>query len=135
MHPANLPPSDWAASRRDFLARAGGGLGLLALASLLDEDAHAAAPPARVSDDPLAAHAPHFPATAKSVIWLFMDGGPSHVDTFDPKPELTRLDGKPLPGSFRRPVTAMGRTAHTPLLASKRAFRRHGQSGMWVSDW
>ena len=108
------------ANRRDFLRRSGAGLGMLALAAL-EEDARAAAPPVA--------------STAKSVIWLFMDGGPSHVDTFDPKPALTKLDGKPLPASFPRPVTAMGKTAHTPLLASKRMFRQHGKSGLWVSDW
>jgi hypothetical protein len=69
------------------------------------------------------------------VIWCFLDGGPSHIDLFDPKPELTKLAGQPLPSSFKRPVTAMGRTAYTPLLASKRYFKRHGQSGTWVSDW
>ncbi len=69
------------------------------------------------------------------MIWCFLDGGPSHIDLFDPKPELTRLDGQPLPGSFTRPVTAMGRTADTPLLASRRQFSRHGESGAWVSDW
>src|SRR5437016_6158593 len=125
MHPTRLSHHERPTSRRDFLTRAGGGLGLLALASLLEDDATGAAPPQRAAglipaDGPLAAKAPHFPAAARSVIWLFMDGGPSHVDLFDPKPELTRLHGKPLPGTFRRPVTAMGRTAHTPLLASKR---------------
>src|SRR5262252_9120490 len=109
-------------SRRDFLARAGGGLGLLALHSLLQREAMAAG-----STRPA-----HFPGKAKAVIWLFIDGGPSHVDLFDPKPELTKLGGQVLPGTFKRPVTAMGRTAYTPLLASKRTFRRHGRSGTWV---
>ncbi len=134
------PHHELPSSRRDFLARAGGGLGLLALASLLEDEAQAAAPPLEsltrpARHGPLAPRRPHFPATARSVIWLFMDGGPSHIDTFDPKPALGKLHGKPLPGTFRRPVTAMGRTAHTPLLASKRKFARHGQSGLWVSDW
>ncbi len=119
------------ASRRDFLARAGGGLGLVALSAL---EAQAAAPPTPASG-PLAPKPPHHAAKAKSVIWLFMDGGPSHIDTFDPKPALTKLAGKPLPASFPRPVTAMGKTADTPLLASKRKFARHGESGLWVSDW
>src|SRR5437870_2623632 len=112
-------------SRRDFLARAGSGFGLLALHSLLQRDANAA----------LVLRPSHFPAKAKSVIWLFLDGGPSHIDLFDPKPELTKLAGQPLPSSFNRPVTAMGKTAYTPLLASKRKFTQHGQSGTWVSDW
>jgi hypothetical protein len=114
-------------SRRDFLARAGGGMGLLALAALLDEDLHAA--------EGSAAPKGHFPATARSVIWCFIDGGPSHIDLFDPKPALQKLHGQPLPDSFDRPVTAMGRTAYTPLMGSKRKFKQHGQSGTWVSDW
>src|SRR5437868_3171390 len=97
-------------SRRDFLARAGGGFGLLALHSLLQRDAQAAE----------SARPAHFDGKAKSVIWLFLDGGPSHIDLFDPKPELTKLAGQPLPSSFKRPVTAMGKTAYTPLLGSKR---------------
>src|SRR5947209_15676081 len=126
-----LPHHERPASRRDFLARAGGGLGMLALLSLLEEEA--AGGPAR--KDPLAARTAHFTPTARSVIWCFLDGGPSHIDLFDPKPALAKFDGQPLPGSFERPVTAMGRTAYTPLLASKRSFQRHGQSGLWVSDW
>jgi hypothetical protein len=122
-------------SRRDFLARTGGGLGLLALLDLLEHDAHGEASARPKTTNPLAARRPHGQAPARSVIWCFLDGGPSHLDLFDPKPALTKLDGQPLPGSFKRPVTAMGRTAYTPLLASKRQFRQHGQSGLWVSDW
>ena len=82
------------AHRRDFLQQAGGGLGAVALSWLLAQDA------ARASDDlssPSSTRPPHFPARATSVIYLFMHGGPSHLDTFDPKPELTRLAGQPLP--------------------------------------
>src|SRR5437899_384527 len=113
-----------ALSRRDFLLRAGGGCGGLALLSLLENDARGSVQPA----NPIAVKAPHFKAKAKSVIWLFLDGGPSHIDLFDPKPELSKLDGKPLPDSFERPVTAMGRTAYTPLLGTKRKFKQHGKS-------
>jgi hypothetical protein len=116
-------------SRRDFLCRAGAGFGGLALAALLARQREARAA------DPLAPRPPHFAARARSVIFLFMDGGPSHLDLFDPKPALRRLQGQPLPASFPLPVTAMGSTAHTPLLASRRTFRRHGRSGIWVSDW
>jgi hypothetical protein len=130
----NTPHHERPTSRRDFLTRAGGGLGLVALAAMTDE-ARGAAPPRSANANPLAAKKPHFEPAAKSVIWVFLDGGPSHIDLFDPKPELTRLDGQPLPGTFRRPVTAMGKTAFTPLLASKRKFKQHGQSGLWVSDW
>jgi hypothetical protein len=133
--PSVLPHHESAHSRRDFLARAGGGLGLLALLDLLEGDARGAETSARDPANPMAARRPHRPATARSVIWCFLDGGPSHIDLFDPKPALTKLDGQPLPSSFKRPVTAMGRTAYTPLLASKRHFKRHGQSGLWVSDW
>jgi hypothetical protein len=119
-------------SRREFLARAGGGLGALALAYLLGEgDATASA--ATVSD-PLAPRPAHVPPRARSVIWLFMEGGPSHLALFDPKPELERLAGQPLPPSFGRPITAMG-TSNNALMPSKRSFSRHGASGIPVSDW
>jgi Protein of unknown function (DUF1501). len=109
-------------SRRDLLFQAGAGFGAVALSALLAQESGATV------------GAPHFPAKAKSVIWLFMEGGPSHIDLFDPKPELVKLAGKPLPPSFGRPITAMG-TADNGLLPSKRTFRQYGQSGVWVSDW
>ncbi len=85
-----------AVTRRDVLVRAAHGFGSLALASLLD-------PPARAADrvNPLAAKPPHFPGKAKSVIFLFMVGGPSQVDTFDPKPALEKYNGQPLAGQLR----------------------------------
>src|SRR5690349_15422820 len=129
------PHHEPAHSRRDFLARAGGGLGLLALVDLLEREARGAESSAAQLKNPMGAHRPRLAAKARSVIWCFLDGGPSHIDLFDPKPTLTKLDGQPLPSSFKRPVTAMGRTAYTPLLASKRRFKQHGQSGLWVSDW
>jgi hypothetical protein len=129
--PADRSPHALApASRRDFLLRAGAGFGALAYSAL---SAPAAAPP--VPRNPLAARPPHFRARALSVIWLFADGGPSHIDLFDPKPVLAKLEGKPLPPSFERPTTAMGVTSGTPLLASRRKFKQHGRSGLWVSDW
>lgn len=117
-------------SRRTFLGGAGAGFGALALGGLLQRDAaaHGGASTTRP-------HEPHFPGKAKSVIWLFLDGGPSHLDLFDPKPALTKFGGQPLPDSFPRPLTAMGVTANTPLLPSKRKFKQHGQAGIWVSDW
>ena len=78
--------------RRHFLATAGQGFGMLALASLLGRENLLASPP--TTSGPWANSPPHFPATARSVIWLFMEGGPSAMDTFDPKPELTRNHGK-----------------------------------------
>jgi hypothetical protein len=116
-------------SRRDFLSNAGSGLGAIALAAMLNQDAHAGTIP-----DPLRPKPPHFKPTAKSVIWLFMEGGPSHVDLFDPKPALERFAGQPLPPSYGRPITAMG-TGNNTLMPSKRVWKQHGQSGIWVSDW
>ncbi len=100
----------------------------LALHALLHDEAAARAP------SPLAGKRPHFPATAKNVIFLFMEGGPSHLDMFDPKADLQKLAGQPLPESFKRPVTAMGEI-NAPLLASRRKWKQHGQCGTWVSDW
>ena len=88
----------------------------------------------RRSADPLAPKQPHHPPKAKSVIWLFMEGGPSHIDLFDPKPKLDELAGQPLPASFGKPITAMGTGSNT-LMPSKRTFKQYGQSGIWVSDW
>jgi hypothetical protein len=117
------------ASRRDFLLRAGGGFGALALLSFLRRDATGA--PHSDSD---ASRQPHFPARARNVIFLFMEGGPSHIDTFDRKPELTRLNGQKLPTSFGKVLTPMGTGGNT-LMADKRKWTRHGQSGLEVSDW
>ena len=114
-----------AIGRRDFLLRAGGGFGALALSYLLARDGVAGA---------ATLHAPHFAGRAKSVIWLFMEGGPSHVDLFDPKPMLQKLAGQPMPKSFGKVITAMG-TAGNALLPSKRTFTQHGQSGLPISDW
>ena len=124
-----------ARSRRDFLRRAGCGFGGLALAHLLGLDGLAAnGSPAGGSLNPLAPKPPHFSPRAKSVIFLFMEGGPSHIDLYDPKPALQELAGKPMPASFGRPITAMG-TASNTIMPSKRVFKQHGNSGIWVSDW
>jgi hypothetical protein len=116
-------------TRREFFERAGSGLASLALASMAGDLQGAAATP-----DPLSQKKPHLAPKAKSVIWLFMEGGPSHIDLFDPKPKLKELHGQPMPESFGRPITAMG-TASNTLMASDRVFKQHGQSGLWVSDW
>ena len=120
-----------ATSRRDFLRQAGGGLGALALAALLAQDSPAAG---KKTIHSIAPKKPHHEIRAKSVIWLFMDGGPSHIDMFDPKPTLAKYAGKPLPASFKKPQTAMGVTANTPLLASSRKFKQYGDAGHWISD-
>ncbi len=111
-------------SRRDFLRQSGAGFGALALNWLLGEDASHAV------QTPLYHHAPH----AKNVIWLFMEGGPSHLDLLDPKPLLNKLAGKPLPASFNEPLTAMGEKG-SPLLHSPRTWKQHGESGLWASEW
>ncbi|HET6406687.1 MAG TPA: DUF1501 domain-containing protein [Chthoniobacteraceae bacterium] len=116
-------------SRREFLHRAGCGFGAVALAALMREPVLAAPSPA--------IGAPKFPnatGTAKNVIFLFMEGGPSHLDTFDRKPLLNELSGQKLPASFKTPILAMGES-NAPLLGSKRTWKQHGQSGLWVSDW
>src|SRR6202040_2327554 len=118
-------------SRRDFFTRAGSGLAGIALAHMLQTDGQAATS----GSDPLAPKPPHHPPTAKSIIWLFMEGGPSHVDLFDPKPKLQELAGQPLPESMRPKFTAMPGTSKNGLMPSKRSFKQYGQSGIWVSDW
>jgi hypothetical protein len=122
-------------SRRDFLKLAGQGFGALAMSALAAQDAGAHQDQSGGSlSNPLAPKQPHFEAKAKSVIFLFMEGGPSHVDLVDPKPDLTRMHGKPLPGHFGKVLTAMG-TGGNNLLASKRKFAKYGQSGLPFSDW
>ena len=121
-------------SRRDFLRNAGSGLGAFALASMLDRDGLLPKASAAQTVDPLAPKKPHFKPTAKSVIFLFMEGGPSHLDLFDPKPMLDKLSGQPMPSSFGKVVTAMG-TASNTLMGTKRTWKQHGQAGIWVSDW
>ncbi|MDB6040657.1 MAG: hypothetical protein JWM99_4498 [Verrucomicrobiales bacterium] len=121
-----------ALSRRDFLARSGSGFGAMALSYLLARDGglNSFASPL----NPLAPKLAQIPPKAKSVIWLFMEGGPSHLDLFDPKPELDKLAGKPMPESFGKVLTSMG-TAGNGIMPSQRCFKQHGQSGIWVSDW
>jgi hypothetical protein len=120
-----------AGTRREFLRRAGGGFGMLALASLLD-GAGLLAGAGSAAINPLAPKPAHRAAKAKRVIFLFMSGGPSHVDLFDPKPELIRLAGQPIPESFGSFKTRRA-VAKNKLLAPVRPFQKHGQSGMEVS--
>jgi hypothetical protein len=120
---------DLPTSRRAFLRRAGCGFGAVALAALMGERVLGA--PSGVN--PALARLPQR-ARAKNVIFCFMEGGPSHLDTFDRKPLLNELAGQKLPPSFKEPVLAMGESG-APLLESKRVWTQHGQSGMWISDW
>ena len=123
-------------SRRDFLGTVTGGFGALALGALLRMDARAAAPAVQIDPiNPFLPRLPHFAPKAKSVIFLYMVGGPSSVDTFDYKPELQNLDGKPVPDSIRE---ALKNSRHAnvfegckpELMASPFKFTQHGQSGM-----
>jgi len=129
------PKENLLLARRNFLLQSSAGLCSIALSSMLAEDGFASGIDDKPSiPDPLAPKAPHHKPRAKSVIWLFLEGGPSHLDTFDPKPKLLELAGKPMPESFGRPITAMG-TASNTIMPSKRVFRQYGQSGIPVSDW
>ncbi len=132
-------PSSLLLDRRRWLRRAGGGAGLIALANLMDQQRLLGEEPNRPalslattssgapSHGPLAPRMGHFPAKAKSVIWLFMEGAPSAVDTFDPKPELTRRHGEmtDIKAFFGNPG---------PLMKSPFSFKQYGQCGQAVCD-
>lgn len=105
--------------RRQFLASTGMGLALLGARALAQEE------PA----SPLAPRAPHFPPRAKRVVHFFLNGGPSHVDTFDPKPALAKYAGQPLPGEYLRTERKTGAAFPSPF-----AFRKYGQSGLEISE-
>jgi hypothetical protein len=119
------------ASRRDFLTQAGNGFGLLALADLLGSSASAAAPTTKRLN-PLAPQPAHHAAKAKNVIWLFMNGGQSQVDTWDYKPELAKRDGKELEGFDKN--TGFFTNAVGPLMRSPFKFAQHGEGGAWASE-
>ena len=116
-------------SRRHLLKQCGAGFGYLACAAMLSEES-AEAVQRRVSNNPLAAQPPHFFPRAKRIIFLFMKGGPSHVDTFEYKPRLQRDDGQPLP--FQKPRVQFAPTNN--LLRSPWKFKPYGQSGTLVSE-
>ena len=127
------PPPDSYPTRRGFLRRAGNGFGLLALAGLLDQQgllprAEAAVDPR----NPLAPRHGHFAAKARSVIWLFMNGGPSHVDTWDYKPALAQRNGQELKGFDKN--TGFFTEQVGPIMQSPFRFARHGQCGAWASE-
>jgi hypothetical protein len=123
-------------SRRDFLWRAGCGIGGVAFTSLLAAEARADRAAALDPINPLKPRKPHFTPLADRVIFLFQYGSPSHVDTFDYKPALAKLDGKPLPDSYRKDPRFgdVVKTCQNKLMKSPWAFRQRGQSGLWVSD-
>jgi len=116
-------------TRRELLRRSGSGLGMLGLTSLLADQARADAGTAASTVSPLAPKAAHFPSRIKHVIHLFMNGGPSHVDTFDPKPSLAKYAGKELPVPVLRTERKTGAALPTPY-----QFAKYGQSGIEVSE-
>jgi hypothetical protein len=124
----DLPHSRLTRTRREFIRDAFCGFGSLALASILRTEQLRAA-----SLNPLAAKLPHQIAKAKSVIFLFMAGGPSHIETFDPKPLLNQLNGQPRPKEFGEAKYQFVQK-NAKLLGTKRTFRKYGQSGIEVSD-
>lgn len=140
--PRFVAPAGDLTSRRRFLQTAGSGLGILALSQLLDQQgllasarAAEATSGANLADariNPLASKASHFPAKAKSVIWLFKNGGPSQVDTWDYKPELEKRDGQELAGFDKN--TGFFTDQVGPLMKSPFKFAQHGQSGTWVPE-
>ncbi len=117
---------DFGISRRDMLKNSGTGLGVLGLAGILANEARSA-PVA--SANPLAPKVAHFPAKAKHVIHLFMNGGPSQVDTFDPKPELTKQHGKQAGSAGLKTERKTGALYKSPF-----SFKKYGQSGIEVSE-
>jgi hypothetical protein len=120
-------------SRRELLLRLGGGMGVVGLSTVLADAGLLAADSAnpRHAANPLAPKPPHFEPKARRLIFLFMNGGPSHVDTFDPKPELTKHAGEPLPESFSANTM---RKKKGNLMASPFKWQPHGQSGIEVTE-
>jgi len=122
-------------SRRDFLLRAGVGLGGVALSGFLPGGGFFSAASAAELLDPLAPKNPQFAAKAKTVIWLHMDGAPSTLDLYDYKPELVKLAGKPIPESFLKGIKTSTQGGITKLFVSpKRSFKQYGDSGAYFSD-
>src|SRR5690348_11133998 len=114
-------------SRRMFLRECAGGLGAIALGDLMAAD--------NKRTDPLAPKPPHFAPKAKNVIFLFQEGAPSQLDLFDPKPELQKWHGKPLPESMTSQLKLAFIKPSAAVLASPREFKRWGQSGTEFSDF
>src|SRR4029077_16346998 len=122
-------------TRREFLTSAAGGIGGLALASLLANNVLADEAIPGKPINPLAAKKPHFAPKAKNCIFFFLSGGTSQVDLFDPKPRLNELAGQPLPESVLKGIRfAFIQKDSARLMASPRTFKQFGQSGMAFSD-
>ena len=121
-------------SRRDMLRTAGLGFGSWALLDLLAREEARCAAPTPTTVNPLAPKPPHLPARAKHVIFLFMQGGPSHIDSFDPKPLLNRLHGQPLPASVTQGLQLQFTGRDAAVLGSPQTFKKCGQSGIEIAD-
>ena len=118
-------------TRRKFFEQCAGGIGIAALAQLMEQDGRAATP----AVNPLAPKKPHFPAKAKNVIFMFMEGGPSQLDLFDPKPGLARWNGHPLPPEMTKGLRLAFTKPNAAVLASPRTFQPYGRSGIEFSDY
>ncbi len=126
-------------SRRDFLSTSANGIGMLALASMLQKDGLMAASPSGLAasdpSNPLQARPPHFAPKAKNCICIYLEGAPSQIDLFDPKPKLRELHGQPLPESFTEEVRfAFIQKESARILGSPRTFTPRGECGMELSD-
>jgi uncharacterized protein (DUF1501 family) len=122
-------------TRRLFLANAANGIGTLALASLMQQDARAATRAESAIQDPLLPRAPHFAPKAKNCIFIYLEGAPSQIDLFDQKPKLRELNGQKLPESLTKEVRfAFIQKESATILGSPREFKPHGQCGMELSD-
>src|SRR5262249_25212521 len=123
-------------SRRNFLATSASGIGTLALASLLRDDGLLAAEASGEAANPLAPRPPHFAPKAKACICIYLEGAPSQMDLFDPKPKLNELHGQKLPEELTKNVRfAFIQKEGARVLGSPRKFTRHGQCGMELSDF
>jgi hypothetical protein len=127
--PASWNPHRRALSRRDFLTRTGLGLGALSLQTLGDPAPATGTPEGLSGLSPLAPKSPHFAPKARRVVHFFLNGGPSQVDTFDPKPALAKYAGQPLPGQYLRTERKTGAALPSPF-----RFSRHGHSGLEISE-
>ena len=118
-------------TRRRFFEECAGGVGIMALAQLMEREGRAAT----AEINPLAPRKPHFAPKAKNVIFMFMEGGPSQIDLFDPKPELQKWSGRPLPESMTKDLRLAFTKPNAAVLASPRTFKPYGQSGIEFSDF
>ena len=136
MNPYSCNRRATASSRREFLTRSGLGFGGLALNCMLQSESARADAPTPAAYNPLGVKPPHFTAKARSVIFIFLQGGPSQLETFDPKPELQKYDGQYLPPSYLKKGIGLAqiKADESKLMGTRRVFRKHGQSGLEISD-